>query len=35
MGALSLKGWGQDVAYHERLKQSYYIVQQAWGGSKQ
>lgn len=34
MEALSLKGWGQDVAYHERLKQSYYIVQQAWGGSK-
>lgn len=31
MKALSLKGWGEDIAYHERLKQSYYIMQQAWG----
>lgn len=34
MKAVSLKGWGQNIAYHERLKQSYYIVQKAWGGSR-
>lgn len=26
----SLKGWGTQVTYHERLKDSYYIVQQMW-----
>lgn len=25
-----LKGWGTNVTYHERLKESYYIVQQMW-----
>ena len=25
-----LKGWGSDVTYHERLKESYYIMQQLW-----
>lgn len=25
-----LKGWGMKVTYHERLKQSYYLVQQLW-----
>lgn len=26
----SLKGWGNKVTYHERLKSSYYILQQLW-----
>ena len=26
----SLKGWGTQVTHHERLKDSYYIVQQMW-----
>ena len=25
-----LKGWGTNVTYHERLKESYYIVQDMW-----
>lgn len=25
-----LKGWGNNVAYHERLKSSYYILQKLW-----
>ncbi|MGN0078338.1 MAG: hypothetical protein ACI36V_06105 [Coriobacteriales bacterium] len=25
-----LKGWGTKVSYHERLKQSYYLVQEMW-----
>lgn len=25
-----LKGWGTKVTYHERLKESYYIVQRMW-----
>lgn len=25
-----LRGWGRDVSYHERLKDSYYILQECW-----
>ena len=25
-----LKGWGKNPAYHERLKQSYYMMQDIW-----
>lgn len=28
-----LKGWGNEVTYHERLKQSYYLMQQYWTAS--
>ena len=27
---VALKGWGNRVTYHERLKSSYYILQQLW-----
>lgn len=27
-----LKGWGNQVTYHERLKSSYYIMQELWNG---
>ena len=30
MASVALEGWGKDVTYHERLKQSYYILQQYW-----
>ena len=26
----SLEGWGTDVTYHERLKESYYMLQNLW-----
>ena len=26
----ALKGWGNTVSYHERLKPSYYILQKLW-----
>lgn len=26
----SLEGWGTDVTYHERLKKSYYMLQNLW-----
>ena len=26
----ALKGWGNTVSYHERLKPSYYIMQKLW-----
>lgn len=29
----SLQGWGMKVTYHERLKESYYIVQRMWAES--
>lgn len=35
MKSILLKGWGRDIVYHERLKQSYYIIKQAWGGTWQ
>ncbi|MBR2916461.1 MAG: hypothetical protein IKC07_02525, partial [Clostridia bacterium] len=28
--AVKLKGWGNKVTYHERLKSSYYIMQNLW-----
>ena len=28
--AKELKGWGNDVTYHERLKSSYYVMQSIW-----
>ena len=28
-----LKGWGNKVTYHERLKPSYYILQSVWRGT--
>lgn len=30
MTAFDLKGWGKKPTYHERLKQSYYIIQDYW-----
>lgn len=30
LSALPLKGWGNKVTYHERLKRSYYIMQELW-----
>lgn len=27
---VAMKGWGNKVTYHERLKSSYYILQQRW-----
>ena len=30
MSALPLEGWGKTVTYHERLKESYYILQEYW-----
>jgi hypothetical protein len=30
LGEKTLKAWDTKVAYHERLKESYYIVQKAW-----
>ena len=30
MSAVPLEGWGKTVTYHERLKKSYYILQDYW-----
>lgn len=30
LGVLELKGWEKDIAYHERLKKSYYILKKYW-----
>lgn len=30
MFEVTLRGWGTQVTYHERLKPSYYLVQQMW-----
>ena len=30
LGEIKLKGWGNKVTYHERLKNSYYIMQDLW-----
>ena len=27
---LPLNGWGETVTYHERLKESYFVMQQLW-----
>ncbi len=32
LGEIKLKGWGNKVTYHERLKSSYYIMQDLWKG---
>ena len=32
LGVLPLEGWGKTVTYHERLKESYYILQDFWAG---
>ena len=34
MEELKLKKWTSTVTYHERLKQSYYIMQQLWRGEE-
>lgn len=33
MASFDLEGWGRTVTYHERLKESYYILQDHWAGS--
>lgn len=33
LGAFALEGWGNDVTYHERLKESYYILREHWAGT--
>ena len=30
LGSVALEGWDTKVSYHERLKESYFIVQEAW-----
>ncbi len=30
LGEIKLKGWDNKVTYHERLKKSYYIMQELW-----
>lgn len=30
MAPFELKGWGKEVTYHERLKESYYILKEYW-----
>lgn len=30
---VELEGWGNKVTYHERLKKSYYIMKEIWGGT--
>ncbi len=32
MAAVPLEGWGKTVTYHERLKESYYMLQSYWSG---
>ena len=31
MSPIPLRGWGRDVPTHERLKQSYFVMQELWG----
>lgn len=33
MNKIKLKGWGNNVTYHERLKKSYYMIKDFWNGS--
>ena len=35
LSEVELKGWKDKVTYHERLKHSYYVVQEHWNASKQ
>ncbi len=30
MEPFELEGWGKEVTYHERLKESYYIIKDYW-----
>jgi hypothetical protein len=30
LGSVKLKTWGNKPTYHERLKQSYYILKELW-----
>ena len=30
LSPFALEGWGKQVTYHERLKESYYILQDYW-----
>ena len=32
---IKLQGWGNKVTYHERIKESYYIMQRLWKGCEQ
>ena len=32
LSLLTLTGWGNRVTYHERLKASYYMMQELWNG---
>ena len=34
MEALALEGWGKEVTFHERLKKSYYALQELWTNSE-
>ena len=34
MKPFSLMGWGKSVTYHERLKESYYLLKDCWTKSK-
>lgn len=34
LNSLLLKGWGNKVSYHERLKSSYYCLQDIWSDTK-
>ena len=33
LAPFSLEGWGKTVTYHERLKESYYMLQDHWTGT--
>lgn len=35
MAEFSLKGWKKQITFHERLKQSYYMLQEYWRGLEQ
>ena len=35
LAKINLKGWGNTVTYHERLKNSYYIMQDLWTSGSQ
>ena len=32
MSSFPLEGWDKSVTYHERLKESYYILKEYWAG---
>ena len=34
LGETPLRGWGNKVTYHERLKDSYYFVQEMWAAGE-